>query len=279
MKTELLFASLLFVACMSAQAQTSEVEYRPFAEEGKLWETQVGGILENIYCNKIDGDTIINGETWKKVYNYVGFPQFNYNYYAAIRDVGQKVYAIAKGNNKPRILYDFSMKVGELVKCGMEGNVFGCLLDNDEPLDSLFGFRLKNFLKLECIDTVKLLDEREHRRFKLTLLESYKERILTADTIVWIEGVGSSAGPFLPWSPRPSIPSISIYPFITSHCSIGNHSICNFSRFYEITKTTVLTSPQPTEDSGTLYDIQGRRLSGKPARGIYIEDGKKKVMK
>lgn len=28
---------------------------------------------------------------------------------------------------------------------------------------------------------------------------------------------------------------------------------------------------------GTLFDLQGRKLSGKPARGIYIEDGKKKV--
>jgi len=26
-----------------------------------------------------------------------------------------------------------------------------------------------------------------------------------------------------------------------------------------------------------LYDLSGRKLSGKPARGIYIEGGKKKV--
>ena len=30
---------------------------------------------------------------------------------------------------------------------------------------------------------------------------------------------------------------------------------------------------------GTLFDLQGRKLSGKPARGIYIEDGKKVVIK
>lgn len=59
MKTRLLFASFLFVACMSAQAQTSEIEYRPFAEEGKNWRTQVGGILENLYRGDIIGDTII----------------------------------------------------------------------------------------------------------------------------------------------------------------------------------------------------------------------------
>lgn len=30
-----------------------------------------------------------------------------------------------------------------------------------------------------------------------------------------------------------------------------------------------------SHETGTLYDLQGRRLSGKPARGIYIENGKK----
>ena len=35
-----------------------------------------------------------------------------------------------------------------------------------------------------------------------------------------------------------------------------------------------ITSATTTESTG-IYDLQGRRLSGKPARGIYIEDGKK----
>ena len=66
-----------------AKAQTSQLEYHLFAEEGKTWETQVGGIKENVYGNQINGDTIINGESWKKVYNYVGFPECGYTYYAA----------------------------------------------------------------------------------------------------------------------------------------------------------------------------------------------------
>ena len=31
--------------------------------------------------------------------------------------------------------------------------------------------------------------------------------------------------------------------------------------------------------NGKWFDLQGRRLSGKPARGIYIEDGKKVLLK
>ena len=32
-----------------------------------------------------------------------------------------------------------------------------------------------------------------------------------------------------------------------------------------------------TAETLGIFDLQGRRLSSKPARGIYIEDGKKKV--
>ena len=88
MKTKLLLSLLLAIYGMAALAQTEQMEYRPFAKEGKTWEAQVGPILENNYCNSVDGDTLIGGESWKKVYNYIAFPDFNYSYYAAIRDVG-----------------------------------------------------------------------------------------------------------------------------------------------------------------------------------------------
>ena len=40
---------------------------------------------------------------------------------------------------------------------------------------------------------------------------------------------------------------------------------------------TGIVSPPGETEEGAIYDLQGRRLSGKPARGIYIVDGKKKV--
>ena len=58
MKTKLQFASVLFSICALAQAQTSQLEYRPFAVGEKVWETQIGGIKENLYCYQINGETI-----------------------------------------------------------------------------------------------------------------------------------------------------------------------------------------------------------------------------
>ena len=40
-------------------------------------------------------------------------------------------------------------------------------------------------------------------------------------------------------------------------------------------KGTGLVSPLGETEEGVIYDLQGRRISGSPARGIYIKDGRK----
>ena len=42
---------------------------------------------------------------------------------------------------------------------------------------------------------------------------------------------------------------------------------------------TGIVSPPGETEEGAIYDLQGRKLSGKPARGIYIENGKKVLVK
>ena len=48
---------------------------------------------------------------------------------------------------------------------------------------------------------------------------------------------------------------------------------------YDTTTSIEMSAILSSKTERNLYDLQGRKLSGKPARGIYIEDGKKKVMK
>ena len=40
-----------------------------------------------------------------------------------------------------------------------------------------------------------------------------------------------------------------------------------------------IDNEQLTIDNAEYYDLQGRKLSRKPVRGIYIENGKKKLLK
>ena len=45
------------------------------------------------------------------------------------------------------------------------------------------------------------------------------------------------------------------------------------------TPSGITIKDSQTANQGTLFDLQGRKLQSKPARGIYIEDGKKKIVK
>lgn len=264
--------------CITVQAQTSALDYRPFAQDGKIWVAQVGLIMENIYGNRIDGDTLINGEIWKKVYNY-WWSEENSWYYAAIRDVGKKVYAIAKGSNRQRLLYDFDLKEGNIVRCGIESNAFGCLLDRDEKFDTLQGFPFESYLKVERIDTIVVRNS-VLRRFTLSLLDAFKYYYRVGfdaeiGNIVWVEGVGSGAGPFSPWMPLP--PEGRIY----SSCNVNKNCIFGYPDFYEADNPADVSSTesqnvQSSEISG-LYDSSGRRLSTPPAKGVYIENGRKRL--
>ena len=278
MKHRLIYAWLMFIICLTAMAQTSKLEYRPFAENGKTWKAQVGLIKENVYGNQIDGDTLINGESWMKVYNFIGCSNFSHSYYASIRDVGKKVYAIAKGSKKPRLLYDFSLKKGDVVKCGVEENAFGCLLEKDERPDTLLGFPFVAYLRVENVDTIEargLL----HRRFTLTMLDAYKEYFGSEDgvligNIVWIEGVGSGAGPFSPWM---ALPPRNSY---LQSCELNKVCLFGYPDFYEDNTTGSASITRSRSNSPIVpYDLQGRRLKQKPTKGVYIQNGKKVIVR
>ncbi len=42
---------------------------------------------------------------------------------------------------------------------------------------------------------------------------------------------------------------------------------------------TGIASPLVETEEGAIFDLQGRKLQGKPTRGIYIENGKKILIK
>ena len=279
MKTRTIFASLLSILCLSAQAQAIQLDYLPMSQEGKTWEMQVGGIKENVYGIRIDGDTLINGESWKKVYTYFGSPEFNYSYHVAIRDVGKKVYAIARGGKKPRLLYDFDMKVGQTVRCGVEGNAFYCLLDTDEKPDTLLGFPLVSYLKLERIDTI-MVHGQYHRRFTLTFLDSFHEPIrneweAVMDNVVWVEGVGTAAGPFLPWLP------LSYKDWVMMNCREGKRNLLFGNRDFNTNVVDAVSDVRrKVNGNDDSYDLQGRRIQGEPFKNdLYVKDGRKFIRK
>lgn len=278
MKLKSLFVNLLLSFCVAAHVEGTGKNYSPFAQDGKTWKSQVGLIMENVYGNRIDGDTLIGGEIWKKVYNYIGYPELHNSYYAAIRDVDKKVYAISAGSNRPRLLYDFGLKVGDMVRCGVEGTAFGCLLDKDDQFDTLLGFRFVAYLRVERIDTTTVRGM-QHRRFTLTLLDAYREHFLNGEggvinNVVWVEGIGSGAGPFSPWLPLPPKEG-----FLQS-CELNGICIFGYPDFYEVGYINGISNTHNVvNEENVIIDLQGRQLLSPPAKCVYIENGLKRVAK
>ena len=285
MKRKLTTTCFLSALWLSAFAQTPQIEYCPFAIDGKIWETQVGGIKENVYGNRVDGDTLIDGKVWKKVYNYVGFLDLNYTYYASIRDEDKKVYAIAKRSSRPRLLYDYGLKVGEMVECGIEGTDFGCLLDKGERSDTLLGFPFRSYLRVERIDTIRV-HGLACRRFTLSLLDAFKEFYMNGEEsfinhVVWVEGVGSLAGPFSPWMPLPASGTC------LQSCEISQTGIFGFQELNESENVSCVGDKiQEVKIQGQdSFDLSGRRIRHSSStthhmlRGIYIAGGRKVVVK
>ena len=104
-------------------ALTTQDDYRPFVEDGKVW--QVGDHLGNpvlrVEYYYFDGDTIINGKTckqmmWQRYVNpdhpdYAVFSQLpSLSYMGAWYEENKKVYQYDSRNKQFKLVYDFSLE-------------------------------------------------------------------------------------------------------------------------------------------------------------------------
>ena len=81
---------------------SEEVLVRPFVEEGKVWVCRDG----RNYCTYIiQGDTIINSQTYKRLYQYQVGKELTY--IGCLRDEATRVYWIASETKTETCLYDF----------------------------------------------------------------------------------------------------------------------------------------------------------------------------
>ena len=149
--------------------------------------------------------------------------------------------------------------------------------NNLQPGETLIGNTV-----VERIDTIDVKGER-YRRF------TFKNG---SPTLCWVEGIGhsmfgmvsgintiiSTDGPIL------EMKTLSVYD--------GDRCIFNADDFTaEAERSSVIVDFTPDDPNGiaclstdntsttSVYDLQGRRLSQKPEKGVYIENGRKVVVK
>lgn len=141
MKKVLLFSWLLLTVFTNGQSTT----YHPFPEGNATWNysyfQQFMAMPPNdyelaTYSYTFTGDTIINNLTYHKLSTPFAKPHVTGSgYRAAIRQdiVGKKVFVIPATETSEKILYDFTMQVGDTIK----GNPYYLSRDTVQSIDSV----------------------------------------------------------------------------------------------------------------------------------------------
>lgn len=262
------FIALILMGCMNIQKSAAQDNYIPFVEEGKIWycghehlydtppvtpEDPTGLGIDCIFT--MQGDTLISELSYKKVFCQYKefFGDDSYHYFCAVREEDCRVYCVEKSMKEENLLYDFSCPE-ELLVLSYHGQEFG---------------RLPAITKAVSHSSTIIKD------FILCYLPVQDTHIVGLG--VWIEGTGSVYGnPFafeLYGDKNILEPEIHVV-----YCKAGGDVIYRISWMAE----PVNIGEQQAEKQSTatsLYDLQGRQLQGKPERGVYIQDGRKYVIK
>ena len=224
--------------------------YHTFLEEGKVWTYHYQGYSGREFNvgRVIDGDTIISGQAYRKIYDNVG-GQYQY----ALREEGKKVYMVDDHYETESLLYDFSKDVGDYLFLKETGDANGTIM----------GWKVAN------VDTIDI-DGVRFRRMQLIEYNS-KEAELFGDApwngAYWIEGVGSEC--LLESSFREPGNDYNLLS-----CQINGRIYAQQELLTTgIDKVKTEKSKQKGQNSSVYY-LQGQRIKTLQ-KGLNIVDGKK----
>ena len=255
-------------ATINAHAEQQEAvdtfPYRPFIEEGKEWIVHRFHIGNNSLVYTSDtfyfgGDTIVAGLPCKKLM----CSSMALNDVESITSLSLLVFEKERcvrffrpGTTEALTLYDFNARRGDLLTldgAGGEGYSWrGVFQVWDTQLLSVGGGHFR----------AQRASDYTHRN-DLQAVYDYKPDHL------WLEGIGSLASP---------VKNIGLNVTgdyrILAQCSVRGEVIYE----NDVYGLLSVSSPQASlSSSPLLFDLSGRRLSASPAKGIYIENGQKKL--
>ena len=268
------FHIILLFLCLPLSI-IAQNDYYPLVSEGKTWEFAHVGMLpsqQEKWLFMLSSDTIINGVNYKKLYqeNNQGAV-----YYRAMREEGRKVYCIPRDSQEEHLLFDFGMQVGDSVYC-LGGDRFDNGFIIDTPVDES-QVEMVRLMKLIGTDTYTNKEGLDLQRYHFSVMirsrhadgsvTEYEEQ----SPVTWIEGIGSRNDyTFNSWY----VEMVSSYSWMLTKC------YDSLQIFYEVDASRIADNnvlPQPPNH--TIYDLTGRRLAAPPTRSIYIQNGKKRVVK
>ena len=236
---------LFFLASIVCNAQ-----YLPVLEDGKIWHyTYYNWATGKKYKfeEKISGDTIVEGITYKKYVDQKG------EVLSLLREEDGKVFSYnpVAVSHEETLLYDFTLNVGDEVSLSniQEGMVVG----------------------MAVTDVTSISFEGKKRRSFTLSPWFYIEgegKIVDSDLKdKWVEGMGSSGGLLVPF------PSILTGNFVfLDYIELADGTVFSFDDFVGMRTLRI-------KEDNSLFDLSGRKLERAPQRGIYINNGKKEQVK
>ena len=224
----------------------------PVFEDGKTWncewwtfegmtnpDTDYNPVAQTYF---VDGDTIINNWNCYKLYGK--YDKQEAKYIASYYDAGGKAYMVKDGETEGLLIYDFSAKKGDVV------NIYDC--EDEKAVE----------VTISDVMTVNM----QGREAKCLYVETNDK------STWWIEGIGSVEG--FEFNIGKSTPGNTI---ILGSCYLGDK--CLYLKDDNNPNGIDSIATNTTTSDSAIYDLTGRRLNGKPERGIYIQGGKKYVIK
>lgn len=264
----LLIVFISFPVCLCAQD-----DYRPLITDGKYWKGKEIGMVAGMqfdYDFFLQGDTVINGVEYVKCYEMPtrGFDGAQApDYYRALREEEHKVYCIPRGTEHEYLMFDFNLSVGDEVYCVIsEANE--PFLTKEMPEEKSL-----NLMILDKVDTYSYVGNVDIRRYHFT---NWRREIQEDGSVVEVEG--------LPTVWAEGVGSLNDYPLKSWHLEMVSSYAYWLEKCYDINNTLYFSPPnyigemvKPSQCPKIIYDLQGRRQSTPPAKGVYIQNGKKYV--
>lgn len=220
--------------------------YHPLVEPGKKWTYRYNALLEYVwdYYYTLEGDTAVAGKNCLKMYSDNRDNKGEIRYEGALYEENKKVYCFYPEKDEAALLYDFNCKVGDTLKIG---NV--------------------DFLITLSIDTiVGIICKGERYDFQVQRYEEDMGEPFVIGKMSWVKGVGATLDFFN------MLPLAGNYNSLVA-CEVNGEVI-----YQSATSIQGIKSNTPNS-GGAIFDLQGRRLSATPAKGVYIQNGKKRIVR
>lgn len=228
---------------------------RPMLQEGKSWvydfhhfeELETNDVItydESVYevSYTLRGDTIIGGVTYAKLMRCLNDVS---TYFAALREDGTTVLCVNAGTSDSFVLMEY-----DPAKFSSVPELYGNYTEYKEVVN----VNGETFVRhvYEPSDAISGFE------------------------LIAVEGIGFANCGLIQGMVQIILPCVCDYESFKA-CYEDERCIFTNEDFSKSTATCVRIDQHTV--SSSLYDLQGRRLAGKPSKGVYIQGNKKRVVK